>query len=345
MKSSLAKTFLLAMLLLPIWTPHASAERLFQDWLSEVSVSSVVDTFGSDSALGQHADDCDCCPGPLWTVAADAVFMQRSRPDSLVLMQDVFVPTRNLNADAFGFDFTTGWDVSLERETLCGGLEARFFSIDGWDSATMAVFDPASPVVINTVMPFVPTGLMTVDATYNSELLSAELNLRRELSDCVSLLGGFRYLELDEHFHADLDVAAIVPSTYDTFTRNRLYGGQIGADATLWSRNRLTVEGLVKVGIFHNSGGQNTVYDTGAVVVMATDTSDRAAFLGELAFAANYCLTDALSLRAGYDLLWLETVALASDQIPATNFATSSGISADGGAFYHGAFVGLEYRR
>ena len=81
------------------------------------------------------------------------------------------------------------------------------------------------------------------------------------------------------------------------------------------------------------------------VVVSAAETADRAAFLGELAFTANYCLTDNLTARLGYDLMWIEVVALASDQVPATNFFTGAGIAPDGGAFYHGGFVGLEYRR
>lgn len=344
MKSGLAAS-LLTMLLLFSWTPQATAQLLSEEWVSQVSLSSVIDRFGRDAA-GKGADDGDRCDGPTWTVTADAVFMQRSQPDSLVLMQDVFDPTRNLNADAFDFDFTAGWDISVARETGNGGLEARLLSIDGWNSATTAIVGPPSLVLINNgPVLFTAPGVTSVDATYNSELLSAELNLRRKLSDRVSLLGGFRYLELDEHFHADLNGVAAFPTTYDTSTRNRLYGVQLGADATLWCRDRLTVEGLAKVGVFHNSAGQNTVYDSGLIVVTAADTSDRAAFLGELAFTANYCLTDSLTLRGGYDLLWLETVALATEQIPTTNFATSNGISADGGAFYHGAFVGLEYRR
>lgn len=309
MRSSLATTFLLTTLLFTSWTPRLTAQGL---------------------------------PGQ-WTFGADAVFVQRSRPDSLVLMQDALMPARNLNAGAFGFDFTTGWDVTLERETDSGGLEARLLSIDGWDSASTAIVGSPSLVIINNVTSSSLSGVTSVDATYNSELLSAELNLRQQFSDDISLLGGFRYLELDEQFHAGLD-AGMFPSTYDTFARNRLYGGQVGADATLWRRDRLTVEGLAKVGVFHNSGRQNTVFNTGLVVATAADTSDRAAFLGELAFTANYWLTDRLTLRVSYDLLWLETVALASDQVPTTNFATSSGISPDGGAFYHGALVGLECR-
>ncbi len=346
MKSSFATAFLLTMVLFASWTPQSAAQETSEEWVSEVSFDSVVDNFGDDVVKALCADDCDSSCGPTWTVAADAVFMQRSRPDSLVLMQDAFDPTRNLNANEFDFDFTAGWDIALERATSNGSLEARFLSIDGWSAATTTPFGPPTiAVTINNVAPFTPTGVMSVDSTYNSELLSAELNLRRQLSDCVNLLGGFRYLELDERFHADLDVGGLVPSTYDTFTRNRLYGVQLGADATLWCRGRLTIDGLAKVGIFHNSAGQETTYDSGSAIFTAADTSDRAAFLGEMAFTANYCLSDRLTLRGGYDLLWLETVALATDQIPATNLGTMAGISADGGAFYHGAFVGLEYRR
>jgi len=345
MKSSLVAAFLLAISLSAYSLPQASAQGRSEEWLSEVGNSNVVDSFGGYHGRGKCADDCDCYTSPTWTFGADAVFMQRGRPDSLVLMQDAAAPARNLNADAFGFDFTTGWDVSLERNTINGGLEARLLSIDGWNSATTAMVGPPPTLVrINNFVPFFLPGVTSVNATYNSELLSAELNLRRRLTDRINLLGGFRYLELDEHFHATLN-AAVLPSTYDTATQNRLYGGQLGADATLWCGDRLTVEGLLKAGIFHNIAGQNTILDTGVVVVNAADDDDRVAFLGELAFTANYCLTDTLSLRAGYDLLWVETVALAADQIPATNFFTGGGIAADGGAFYHGAFVGLEYRR
>lgn len=344
MKSSLAVAILLASSLLHHATAEVPAQEVSEEWLSEVSANRVIDAFGGDVAPGKCSKPCECCCGPTWTASADAVFMQRSRPDSLVLMQDAVVPTRNLNADTLGFDFDAGWDVALERHTENGSLEARLLSIDGWDSSATAIVGAPTLVRINNAVPFFLPGVTSVNARYDSKLLSAELNLRCPLTDRISWLGGFRYLELDEHFHADLNAAAL-PSTYDTTTRNRLYGGQLGLDADLWCRGRLTVRGLGKVGIFHNSAGQNTVLDTGVVTVTAADTRNRAAFVGELAFTANYCLTDRLSLRGGYDLLWLETVALATDQVPATNFFTSAGIDAAGGTFYHGAFVGLEYRR
>jgi len=81
----------------------------------------------------------------------------------------------------------------------------------------------------------------------------------------------------------------------------------------------------------------------------STGTSARSvAFCGEIGITAAYNLTDRLALRGGYQLLWLDGVALASQQPilnppPLLSAATSVGTSGD--VFYNGAFIGLEYRR
>lgn len=180
--------------------------------------------------------------------------------------------------------------------------------------------------------------------SHSSELLSAEFNLRRQVSDCFALLAGFRYFELDEHFHADF-VDGGAPPTYDTFTRNRLYGAQVGTEVSLCSSDRLTLDGFAEFGICHDSGYQTSILDTGIATLIAADGSDRAAFMGELAVTGNYSLTDCLSLEATYSLLWLETVVLATDQVPVTNFFTGAGIDGGGGEFYHGLLIGLVLRR
>ena len=53
-------------------------------------------------------------------------------------------------------------------------------------------------------------------------------------------------------------------------------------------------------------------------------------------------LTDHLALRGGYRLLWLDGVALASDQLAVSDFANGSGFNDSGNVFYHGAFAGFE---
>jgi len=54
-------------------------------------------------------------------------------------------------------------------------------------------------------------------------------------------------------------------------------------------------------------------------------------------------LTKFWSLRAGYNLMWIENVALAPDQLDFT-FTPTSGtmLNDNGGVFLHGANVGLQ---
>jgi hypothetical protein len=49
--------------------------------------------------------------------------------------------------------------------------------------------------------------------------------------------------------------------------------------------------------------------------------------------------------RFAYQLLWINQVALATEQLASTDFLFSSGIDASGDTFYHGAAVGLQYVR
>ena len=71
------------------------------------------------------------------------------------------------------------------------------------------------------------------------------------------------------------------------------------------------------------------------------------AFLGELAAIGRYMVTDNIAVRGGYRLLWIDGVALASDQVSVTAFvppalAPGRGINSSGDLFFHGAVVGVE---
>lgn len=51
-------------------------------------------------------------------------------------------------------------------------------------------------------------------------------------------------------------------------------------------------------------------------------------------------------LRSTYEMIWLDGVARAPDQIAATNIATgTSSVVSNGAWFHYGAFFGLEYYR
>lgn len=56
-------------------------------------------------------------------------------------------------------------------------------------------------------------------------------------------------------------------------------------------------------------------------------------------------ISDHLAGRIGYQVMWLEGVALPPAQIALSNVSTRAvGVSADGGVFYHGANAGLEVK-
>lgn len=72
--------------------------------------------------VGAPCDGCDSLASPScavgcrdWRIMAGANFLKRTRPDSLIWMQETSDPTRNLNADAFDFGLHAGWELSVVR--------------------------------------------------------------------------------------------------------------------------------------------------------------------------------------------------------------------------------------
>ena len=114
-------------------------------------------------------------------------------------------------------------------------------------------------------------------------------------------------------------------------------------------QNRFGWEAAGKAGIFANDAQQKqTVTDFPNFPLRPTVSSSRdgVAFLGEINPSALYRLTNVWNLRAGYNVIWIEGLALAPDQLD-FNFATTpSGnqLHNDGGMFLHGVNVGLEAR-
>ena len=79
----------------------------------------------------------------------------------------------------------------------------------------------------------------------------------------------------------------------------------------------------------------------------ASDT--KAAFIGEAGVNGSFQVTRCLSVRAGYQIIWLQDVALASNQIPVTGtpvggVITPTGIDVNGHVFFHGINLGADFR-
>jgi hypothetical protein len=272
------------------------------------------------------------------------LFLNRSDPDSGILATNTVnpVPPQNLNLDDLDFGTQTGFDVAITRSLgQCSGIQLRYFGVDDWDDSQTVVTTPTNLLRFNFAPPEFPDAGDAITSTYSSTLHNAEANLTRQVCDWLNVLAGFRYVELNEQGLTEL-VNPAVPYRYAVRTDNRLYGGQLGADAMLWCRDRYTLGLNGRAGVYGNHSRHRAVTDTGVARLISSGAQSRTSFIGELALIGTGRLTERVNVRGGYRLLWIDGVALAEDQFAVSDFNNGVGYDGSGDVFYHGAFVGLE---
>lgn len=142
-----------------------------------------------------------------------------------------------------------------------------------------------------------------------------------------------------------------VSGNYNIKTHNYMFGPQIGADVTwqsaLWKFGvRVKGGGLVNFTDQHSdiSGVNAFVGQTGNTgtpfALQSQRSSNTLAFVGEVNLTGAYYLRPNVAIRGSTDLMWINNVALASEQI---NFLDPLPIIINGGAlFYGGGSLGLE---
>jgi len=327
-----------------------------------------LESMGGDASSKDAKDDfgkmdkccgpCDCC-APLWTVRAGAIFLKREEPTARTLFTNFSGATELMNAEGFDFETQTGFDFYAKRRLgQCSGVEVRYFGVDSW-SADQSASNPTSFANGGFLLQPAPGGLAnllfgvpivgtTIDATALSRLHSTEINLTRDVTDRLTVLAGFRWVELHEEFRADANysVPFFGPQQWniDSSVDNHMYGFQLGAAATLLDWRRFSLEGNLKAGVYYNRADVDASITRPAsfLDLAASQKTDHTAFLGELGLVGAVQLTDCLSVRAGYQITWIEGVAVATDQF--TTLIPSGGdeINVGGSPMYHGALVSLE---
>jgi hypothetical protein len=282
---------------------------------------------------------------PCWTVRAGTIILHRSAPVSTVLVTNSLSTSTLLTGGDFDFGFSAGPDVSLIHRGTIADVEFRFFRLDGWNAAGPAITSPTGAMVLFQT-PFLAEGAVSVSSNYRSELESFEANLRRPINGWLTLLAGFRYVELNEGSLAlGLDFGDGETANFNVTTRNALYGFQLGADAAFWNRGRFRVEGTGRVGVYNNHvSNRSSLVQTNGDNFFAAAGTNHAAFVGEMGLTAVYEFTPRLAARAGYELFWIQGVALATDQLAATRLAEGTAdIDASAGTFYHGVIASIEF--
>ena len=205
---------------------------------------------------------------------------------------------------------------------------------------------------------------------YNTKLDSGELNMRRRwvTNNCAfhySLFLGARYVRLDESFNLAatvIDGGGITTGSIDYTVRsnNDLTGFQLGGDLLFNVTKRIRLGSDIKAGIYGNQAiTRATIFlqeedpmNPGTLIDQTIEERNQkaeAAFVGEANLYALVYITDRWTLRAGYDLMYINGVALAVENFNSdATFLTGGGprapfINNTGDAFYHGVTGGFEF--
>jgi hypothetical protein len=307
---------------------------------------------------------------PRWTFSAETLVLGRwggaNQPLVGLLPGGMqFAATQNasalaaeaFNSNQFWQGFSAGPKISVTYHDESGyGAEFSYFNIFT-QSATKTV-GPTNPAADWLVMyapgafwqtqDFAYQGMAWKDAT---NLYNAEANGRLDLSPRVTVLGGLRWLQLNDTLVGWLTPAdrsepnwkgpclspgasgcalsdvgsGNPPWTYPAYppfwtakTQNNLYGAQIGVDAKLLELGRFSIDGVIKAGVFDNNATQSALVSMEKRLFPTQAAANHTAFVGEADLQVNYRLTSGLALKVGYEALWLDGVALAPGQIRET---------------------------
>ncbi len=279
--------------------------------------------------------DSGCC----WTASADAMVMSRSGGKSSIMLLNPITGEELQNSNGFNFPWAAGPRVGIVAEDIfcCCDVEASYFGIDEW-SATKSIVAPADgadfllfndPAAAIDVLPG-----QVVNYNYISRLHSAEINLRHPVWERLSVLMGFRYLDLHEELSSTVDDTPVLNVNVD----NHLYGGQIGLNVAFINTCCWSLEGVVKAGVY----GNHSDLAMSAASVILGDKTSHTAFQGEIGLMGIFQVTEHLSARLGYQAMWLDGIAIASDQVENVNRANPKPYMG-GTLLYHGATAGFEY--
>src|SRR5262245_2582347 len=238
-----------------------------------------------------------------------------------------------------GMRIVTGWRQDSQR-----AFEVSYFGIFNWhDSATV---QGNNNVALPSDFGLASQDFFAADEmriSYRSQLNNAEANVIGTDGN-FSLLGGFRYLSLYEKLNIrsiDLDTGT---GDYRIRTTNNLFGGQLGARFRR-SYGRLGWDATGKAGLFGNNASEwQFVTDSPPSTFLRdrrTASGAQVAFVSDINISATYRLFSFFTLRAGYNLLWVDGVAVAPGQLDFTNTAASgSDLRSGDGFFAHGVSAG-----
>lgn len=297
--------------------------------------------------LGGHGRGFPGKMGSVWSAGGELVYFTREHGPDRSLVLDTGSLDTVLSAQDLSYDYEPGFRTWI---TYMGpsGIAAQFIYLQTYnmDSSLSASgnndLQIPFPLAADTAIPsFFSANRMTL--SNETDFNSFEANVVYPWSS-LQLLAGFRYVGVDERssiFARDTDAAT--SGVYGVDSRNRLYGGQIGVLGQYEAFGLFNFDFVAKTGLFGNATFQHQIItEQGEVFRDTSGSDDDVAYVSELNARAVFPLGPTFTIQAGYDVLFLNRLALATQQYDFENTA-SSGTAVSGGRnlIIHGVSGGI----
>lgn len=266
-----------------------------------------------------------------------------------------------LNPASESDEYEAGWQIAARLDLgALSVLEATYMGIYDFGFSQTAtsvqagnlLFTPFSNFGTNPgVVGFDFASQHTID--YESDLQSTELSYRRYWvgnNPRVSgtLLAGARYVRMTEGFNFmsnardNNGLGDPVTANLQLSSENDLVGFQFGGDGWIGLRQGLRIGGEAKAGVYNN----RFKFRTAATLPQAADVNvltegNQVAFVGEGGCSMVADILPSLSIRGGYKVLFLNSIATAGGSFPTD--LNNPIVGDQGHALYHGFQGGIEY--
>ena len=290
-------------------------------------------------------------PESLWQFNVGTAILTRGTLAGSPIMIERFPTNGNflLTGSQYRFDWAAGPDISgvrqLGGDRYFDAVDFRYFDVQAISAATSIDTD-------GIIWKFPPGSgsysiIQDVQATYGSELYSFEANLRRQFGDTsIAWLTGFRWIQADDAMSL-VGTGSSNSITWDWDTQNNLYGWQLGAIIPfIDSQSRWSLSCTPKAGVYGNQcvGQWSDQVSTSPGINSNGVFRNQVSFVGDLSATLGYRISKRCALTAGYQLLWLNGIAVAADQpVVLSGKTIATGLNSSGSAFYHGALAGVNF--
>ncbi len=282
-----------------------------------------------------------------WFTSADVVFMTRDSASNQNLVLNTTTQQPVLGSGGLDFDYETGGRVMFGFMGPSGiSLQGVYLGVHGFESSVEIEgnndLQIPNPLAADTI-DFFGADRMRLD--YTSDIDTAEFNVLYPWGS-FQLVAGYRYLEVSEQaVIQSSDVIDGGTSDFSARSLNQLHGAQIGILGEWEAFGHVCFDFTAKFGVFNNHASQNQVLrdlDNTDLRRNTGGSDDDVAYVSELGAQLVVPLGPIFSIQGGYNVFFINRVALAPDQFDFTLDA-DSGQSVTGGSniVFHGANVGF----